>query len=74
MYHGSNESFGTKTRANMDIQGSFFSPWKLDASGYGANVRLFFFNLRNPANAKQPYAALTRFIGQNGAGVQARKY
>ena len=46
VYHGSSEDFTvfdrTKARANMDIQGNFFSPWDLDAQGYGENVRAFY--------------------------------
>jgi len=78
VYHGSDDDFDvfdkTKTHSNMDIQGSFFSPWELDASGYGSNTRSFFLNLRNPADAKQSYAALNRFEGQKDAGKQAREY
>lgn len=77
VYHGSNADFNvfdaTKSRANMDIQGNFFSPWEDDARGYGGNVRAFFLNIRNPAGEQQGYAALRQFAGQNGAGVMARK-
>ena len=42
VYHGTDAKFDafdmTKGRANMDIQGAFFSPWELDAHGYGENV------------------------------------
>ena len=41
-YHGTDADFSvfdpTKSRSNMDIQGSFFSPWELDAAGYGKNT------------------------------------
>lgn len=37
VYHGTSEQFTffdrTRSRANMDIQGSFFSPWDIDAGG-----------------------------------------
>ena len=49
VYHGSEEDFNvfgkTKGRANMDIQGMFFSPWDDDARGYGSNVRAFYLNI-----------------------------
>ena len=49
VYHGSEEDFNvfdkTKGRANMDIQGMFFSPWGDDARGYGSNVRAFYLNI-----------------------------
>ena len=77
VYHGSDADFDifdrTKARANMDIQGSFFSPWKEDAGGYGGNVRSFFLNIRKPANEGQGYKALNKYKGQNGAGVKARE-
>ena len=77
VYHGSDADFDTfdrtKARANMDIQGSFFSPWKEDAGGYGGNVRAFFLNIRKPANEGQGYKALNKYKGQNGAGIKARE-
>lgn len=78
VYHGSSEDFTvfdrTKARANMDIQGNFFSPWDLDAQGYGENVRAFYLNITNPAPEGIAYKALNKFKGQNGAGIKARKY
>ena len=78
VYHGSSEDFTvfdrTKTRANMDIQGNFFSPWDLDAQGYGENVRAFYLNITNPAPEDIAYKALNKFKGQNGAGIKAREY
>ena len=78
VYHGSNEDFTifdrTKARANMDIQGNFFSPWDLDAQGYGENVRAFYLNITNPAPEGIAYKALNKFKGQNGAGIKAREY
>lgn len=77
VYHGSDADFDTfdrtRSRANMDIQGNFFSPWKEDAQGYGQNVRAFFLNIRKPANEGQGYKALNKFKGQNGAGIKARE-
>lgn len=78
VYHGSSESFNTfdrtKARANMDIQGNFFSPWEIDAGGYGENVRAFYLNINNPASSGVAYSALNKFKGQNNAGVKAREY
>lgn len=78
VYHGSSEDFTvfdrTKARANMDIQGNFFSPWDLDAQGYGENVRAFYLNITNPAPEGIAYKALNKFKGQNGAGIKAREY
>lgn len=78
VYHGSNADFTvfdkTKGRANMDIQGSFFSPWELDASGYGSNVKAYYLNITNPADEQTGYRALKKYQGQNNAGVKAREY
>ena len=78
VYHGTYADFTvfdmSKGRANMDIQGSFFSPWELDAQGYGPNVEAYYLNIKNPASEKQAYAALNRFKGQNNAGAKAREY
>ena len=78
VYHGTDADFTvfdrTKGRANMDIQGSFFSPWELDAEGYGGNVDAYYLNITNPADEATAYRALRRFQGQNGAGVKAREY
>lgn len=78
VYHGTDQEFTvfdpSKGRANMDIQGSFFSPWELDAEGYGSNVRRYYLNITNPAPESVGYRALNRFKGQNQAGVKARNY
>ena len=78
VYHGTDADFTVfdraKGRANMDIQGSFFSPWELDAEGYGGNVNAYYLNITNPADEATAYRALRRFQGQNGAGVKAREY
>ena len=77
VYHGSDAEFDvfgrTKGRRNMDIQGMFFSPWEIDAQGYGKNVREFFLNIKNRANEGQGYKALNRYAGQNYAGIKARE-
>ena len=53
VYHGTDTDFTvidrTKARANMDIQGSFFSPWEIDAKGYGEKVGAYYLNIINPA-------------------------
>ena len=78
VYHGTSEDFTvfdrTKGRQNMDIQGSFFSPWELDAQGYGENVKAYYLNITNPASEQMGYKALRMFRGQNNAGVKAREY
>lgn len=77
LYHGTNEKFSafdvTRTRSNMDIQGSFFTRWDIDASGYGDNIIPVFLNLKNPANESQSYKALNKYAGQNKAGTKARE-
>lgn len=78
VYHGTSEKFTVfdkaKGRANMDIQGSFFSPWELDAQGYGENVGAYYLNIVHPASESVAYKALNKFKGQNGAGIKAREY
>ena len=77
VYHGSDADFDvfdkTKGRANMDIQGMFFSPWELDSKGYGGNVRAFFLNIRKPATDGKVYEVFSRYEGQNYAGIKARE-
>lgn len=78
VYHGTNENFtvfdAAKSRTNMDIQGMFFSPWDIDASGYGENVGAYYLNITNPAPESVGYKALNKFKGQNNAGQKAREY
>ena len=78
VYHGTDADFTvfdrTKGRSTMDIQGSFFSPWDIDAGGYGGNVTAYYLNIKNPAPEGIAYKALNRFKGQNGAGIKAREY
>ena len=77
VYHGTDADFtifdASKSRANMDIQGNFFSPWDIDAQGYGPNVRAFYLNIRKPANSSQGYSTLNTYKGQNEAGIKARE-
>lgn len=78
VYHGSYEDFTvfdkTKGRANMDIQGMFFSPLELDAEDYGPNVKAYYLNITNPADEQTGYKALKKYQGQNEAGIKAREY
>lgn len=78
VYHGTDAEFDafdyTKGRSGMDIQGMFFSPFEIDAKGYGKNLGKFYLNLRNPANEEVAYKALRKFQGQNYAGKKAREY
>ena len=77
VYHGTEDNFTvfdkTKGRANMDIQGMFFSPWELDAQGYGSNVKAFYLNITNPADESTGYRALNGHKGENNAGIKARE-
>lgn len=72
VYHGTTEQFDTfdrtKSRANMEIQGNFFSPYGIDAGGYGDNLRAFYIKLENPASEGQSYKILKSYQGQNSAG------
>ena len=78
VYHGTEAEFTvfdrSKGRANMDIQGSFFSPWELDSKGYGKNVKPYYLNITNPASESEAYKALNRFKGQDYAGKKATEY
>ena len=77
VYHGTDADFTVfdraMGRANMDIQGMFFSPWDIDAGGYGSNVRAFYLNITNPANESMGYKALNSHKGENSAGIKARE-
>lgn len=78
VYHGTTEDFTVfdmnKGRSTMDIQGAFFSPYDIEAGGYGDRVGSYFLNITNPAPEGVAYAALNRFKGQNEAGKKAREY
>ena len=78
VYRGTSEKFTvfdrTKGRSNMDIQGMFFSPWEIDARGYGGNVGEYYLSIKNPAPEGIAYKALNMFAGQNYAGIKAREY
>lgn len=78
VYHGTDEQFFSfdmsKGRANMDIQGAFFSPWEEDAKGYGKNVGAFYLSIQNPADEQTAYKALRMFQGQNEAGKKAKEW
>ena len=68
VYHGTDADFDafdpSKSRANMDIQGSFFSPWELDAGGYGENVGAYYYIyvlINDPASrCRQPFCSPRR--------------
>ena len=49
VYHGTDKQFEifdrTKGRSTMDIQGNFFSPWEIDAGGYGEKIYKCFLNI-----------------------------
>lgn len=77
VYHGTDADFTVfdraMGRANMDIQGMFFSPWDIDAGGYGSNVRAFYLNITNPADEGTGYKALNSHKGENYAGIKVRE-
>ena len=77
-YHGTSETFDafdrTKGRTNMDINGMFFSPYEIEAGGYGENVGQYYLSIRKPASEGLAYKVLNMFKGQNNAGVKAREY
>ena len=78
VYHGTDSNFTVfntnKTRSNMDIKGSFFSPWEIDAQGYGEKVGAYYLSIKNPADEGTTYKALNRFAGQEDAGTKARDF
>ena len=63
----------TKSRTNMN-QGNFFSSWKVDAQGYGGNVRAFFLNIKNSADSGTGYKALNKFKGAKQGGSKSAKF
>ena len=73
VYHRTDADFtvfdSTKSRANMDIQGMFVSPWDMDAGGYGGNVKAYDLDIKNPASESTGYKALNMYKGQNEAGL-----
>ena len=78
VYHGTDSNFTVfntnKTRSNMDIKGSFFSPWEIDAQGYGEKVGAYYLSIKNSADEGTAYKALNRFAGQEDAGTKARDF
>ena len=78
VYHGTNEKFNVfdmdKTRNKMDLKGAFFSPYEIEAGGYGENVGAFYLKIVKPATEQQMYAALNMFAGQENAGGKATEY
>ncbi len=78
VYHGTDADFTvfdrTKGRSSMNIQGMFFSPWEIDAGGYGEKTGAYYLDIKNPAKESVAYKALNMFIGQNDAGTKAREY
>ena len=77
-YHGTYETFEAfdraKGRTNMDINGMFFSPYEIEAEGYGPNVSQYYLSIHKPASEALAYKALNMFKGQNNAGIKAREY
>lgn len=77
VYHGTMEDFNTfdrtKARSTMDIQGLFFSPYLIEAEGYGEKVKPYFLNIKNPADESIAFSVLNKYKGQNNAGIKARE-
>lgn len=77
LYHGTDADFDafdmSKGRSTMDIQGAFFSPYDIDAKGYGKNLKEVYLNIKNPADEATAYRALRKYQGQNDAGLKARQ-
>ena len=76
VYHGTESDFTVfepkKTRSRMDIQGMFFSPWEIDAAGYGSKVGSYFLNIKNPAPEHVAMRVLNRYKNDKEAGSKAR--
>jgi len=77
VYHGTEEDFDafdpSRSRINMDIQGMFFSPWEIEAGGYGSKVGAYYLSIQNPAPEELAYKTLNKYKGQNEAGRKARE-
>lgn len=77
LYHGTDADFDafdmSKGRSTMDIQGAFFSPYDIDAKGYGQNLKEVYLNIKNPADEAMAYKALRKYQGQNDAGLKAKQ-
>jgi hypothetical protein len=77
LYHGTDANFDafdmSKGRSTMDIQGAFFSPYDIDAKGYGQNLKEVYLNIKNPADEATTYKALRKYQGQNDAGLKAKQ-
>lgn len=77
VYHGTEEDFTVfdigKGRANMDIQGAFFSPYMDDAEGYGGKVGAYYLNITNPADGKTAREVFQKYRKENNAGIKARQ-
>lgn len=77
VYHGTDEQFTSfdpsKGRANMDIQGSFFTTYQDEAADYGRKVGKYYLNITNPADESTAYKVFNKYKGQNDAGIKARE-
>ena len=77
LYHGTDADFDafdmSKGRSTMDIQGAFFSPYDIDAKGYGQNLKEVYLNIKNPADEATAYKVLRKYQGQNDAGLKAKQ-
>lgn len=77
VYHGTDKDFTVfdpkKTRNTGDVQGMFFSPYEVDASGYG-DAKAFYLNIVRPAKDTAAYALMNsaKSKGLDNPGEYAR--
>ena len=62
-----------RSRAAMDIQGTYFSPDSQDAAGYGQNAYPVFIALKHPADQATAYAGFTPGSSPDAGAVRAQE-
>ena len=63
----------TRSRAAMDIQGTYFSPDKGDAAGYGRHAYPVFIALKHPADRATAYAGFTPGSTADAGAIRAQE-
>ena len=63
----------TRSRAAMDIQGTYFSPDKIDAAGYGQHAYPVFIALKRPADQATAYAGFTPGSTADAGAIRAQE-
>ena len=63
----------TRSRAAMDIQGTYFSPDRQDAAGYGQNAYPVFIALKRPADQATAYAGFTPGSTPDAGAIRAQE-